>query len=53
MIGYKLTPLEARWLEYALLGVITAPVADSECKIGATAPSWNKTDKKSMHLKEK
>lgn len=42
-----------RWLERALLRVITAPKADSECKIGATAASWNQIDKKSMHLKEK
>lgn len=43
-VGYKLTPSEPHWLEHALLGVITVPVADSECKIGATAPSSNKTD---------
>lgn len=36
-----------------MLQVITTPEADLECKIDATAPSWNKIDKKSMHLKEK
>lgn len=29
-----------------MLQVITAPEADSECEIGASAPSWNKIDKK-------
>lgn len=41
------------WLKHESLRVITAPKADSECKIGATAASWYQIDKKSMHLKEK